>query len=270
MAVVSAFAQTLRRYTSLNHLAQAARAVLQNTSQINQMLSDLNRVDFANVQVNLSESFMLHKTCLCLLSLCFPPLAVHYVFLLNVFWCVRCVLQEQASWVCQCDESVVQRLEQDFKVTLQQQSSLDQWATWLDNVVSQVLKPHQGSPSFPKAARQFLLKWSFYRYEGRIVRLCTDKITPSVWFIFLIKHLCWFSCLTSVFFLPVAPWWSETWPCVVQPVLALSTWFACCMMSTCSTWSNIVWLRLLEKLPSLSWERYERRYSNLLQLLKSC
>jgi len=51
VAVVSAFAQTLRRYTSLNHLAQAARAVLQNTSQINQMLSDLNRVDFANVQV---------------------------------------------------------------------------------------------------------------------------------------------------------------------------------------------------------------------------
>ncbi|NXX35307.1 RFX2 protein, partial [Nicator chloris] len=50
VGVVSAFAQTLRRYTSLNHLAQAARAVLQNTSQINQMLSDLNRVDFANVQ----------------------------------------------------------------------------------------------------------------------------------------------------------------------------------------------------------------------------
>ncbi|XP_065715902.1 transcription factor RFX3-like [Patagioenas fasciata] len=51
VAAVSAFAQTLRRYTSLNHLAQAARAVLQNTSQINQMLSDLNRVDFANVQM---------------------------------------------------------------------------------------------------------------------------------------------------------------------------------------------------------------------------
>ncbi|RMC19559.1 hypothetical protein DUI87_03117 [Hirundo rustica rustica] len=51
VATVSAFAQTLRRYTSLNHLAQAARAVLQNTSQINQMLSDLNRVDFANVQI---------------------------------------------------------------------------------------------------------------------------------------------------------------------------------------------------------------------------
>lgn len=57
VAVVSAFAQTLRRYTSLNHLAQAARAVLQNTSQINQMLSDLNRVDFANVQVNVFAIF---------------------------------------------------------------------------------------------------------------------------------------------------------------------------------------------------------------------
>ncbi|MGH0161457.1 UNVERIFIED_CONTAM: hypothetical protein FKN15_063731 [Acipenser sinensis] len=50
VTAASAFAQTLRRYTSLNHLAQAARAVLQNTAQINQMLSDLNRVDFANVQ----------------------------------------------------------------------------------------------------------------------------------------------------------------------------------------------------------------------------
>jgi hypothetical protein len=26
-----------------------------------------------------------------------------------------------------------------------------------------VLKPHEGTDNFPKAARQFLLKWSFYR-----------------------------------------------------------------------------------------------------------
>jgi regulatory factor X 1/2/3 len=50
VSAVSALAQTLRRYTSLNHLAQAARAVLQNSSQIDQMLVDLNRVDFRNVQ----------------------------------------------------------------------------------------------------------------------------------------------------------------------------------------------------------------------------
>uniref|UniRef100_A0A8C6RJ29 DNA-binding protein RFX2 n=1 Tax=Nannospalax galili TaxID=1026970 RepID=A0A8C6RJ29_NANGA len=144
VGVVSAFAQTLRRYTSLNHLAQAARAVLQNTSQINQMLSDLNRVDFANVQ-------------------------------------------EQASWVCQCEEGLVQRLEQDFKLTLQQQSSLDQWASWLDNVVTQVLKQHAGSASFPKAARQFLLKWSFY--SSMVIRDLTLRSAASFGSFHLIRLL---------------------------------------------------------------------------------
>ncbi|XP_065434272.1 DNA-binding protein RFX2 isoform X6 [Chrysemys picta bellii] len=144
VGVVSAFAQTLRRYTSLNHLAQAARAVLQNTSQINQMLSDLNRVDFANVQ-------------------------------------------EQASWVCQCEEGTVQKLEQDFKLTLQQQSSLDQWASWLDNVVTQVLKHHEDSPSFPKAARQFLLKWSFY--SSMVIRDLTLRSAASFGSFHLIRLL---------------------------------------------------------------------------------
>ncbi|XP_077332423.1 DNA-binding protein RFX2 isoform X1 [Lithobates pipiens] len=144
VGVVSAFAQTLRRYTSLNHLAQAARAVLQNTSQINQMLSDLNRVDFANVQ-------------------------------------------EQASWVCQCEEGMVQKLEQDFKLTLQQQSSLDQWANWLDNVVTQVLKPYEGSSSFPKAARQFLLKWSFY--SSMVIRDLTLRSAASFGSFHLIRLL---------------------------------------------------------------------------------
>lgn len=59
VAAVVAFSQTLRRYTSLNHLAQAARAVLQNSSQISQMINDLNRVDFANVQVGSARSFEL-------------------------------------------------------------------------------------------------------------------------------------------------------------------------------------------------------------------
>uniref|UniRef100_A0A8B9JRU2 Regulatory factor X, 3 (influences HLA class II expression) n=1 Tax=Astyanax mexicanus TaxID=7994 RepID=A0A8B9JRU2_ASTMX len=144
VSTVSAFAQTLRRYTSLNHLAQAARAVLQNTSQINQMLSDLNRVDFVNVQ-------------------------------------------EQASWVCQCEEGVVQRLEQDFKATLQQQSSLEQWAAWLDNVVCQVLKPYEDRPTFPKAARQFLLKWSFY--SSMVIRDLTLRSAASFGSFHLIRLL---------------------------------------------------------------------------------
>ncbi|XP_037331240.2 MHC class II regulatory factor RFX1a isoform X3 [Pungitius pungitius] len=140
----NAFAQTLRRYTSLNHLAQAARAVLQNTAQINQMLSDLNRVDFANVQ-------------------------------------------EQASWVCRCEDRVVQRLEQDFKLTLQQQNSLEQWAAWLDGVVSQVLKPYQQSPAFPKAAKLFLLKWSFY--SSMVIRDLTLRSAASFGSFHLIRLL---------------------------------------------------------------------------------
>ncbi|XP_046424208.1 DNA-binding protein RFX2 isoform X3 [Neodiprion pinetum] len=144
LTAVSAFAQTLRRYTSLNHLAQAARAVLQNSSQINQMLADLNRVDFHNVQ-------------------------------------------EQASWVCQCDYAVVQRLEADFKVTLQQQNSLEQWAVWLKGVVTQVLKPYEGKPTFAKAARQFLLKWSFY--SSMVIRDLTLRSAASFGSFHLIRLL---------------------------------------------------------------------------------
>ncbi|KAF3844052.1 hypothetical protein F7725_016100 [Dissostichus mawsoni] len=137
--------KTLRRYTSLNHLAQAARAVLQNTAQINQMLSDLNRVDFTNVQ-------------------------------------------EQASWVCQCGDSVVQRLEQDFKVTLQQQNSLEQWASWLDGVVTEALKPYEQNPSaLPKAAKVFLLNWSFY--SSMVIRDLTLRSAASFGSFHLIRLL---------------------------------------------------------------------------------
>uniref|UniRef100_A0A1A7WIG2 Regulatory factor X, 1b (Influences HLA class II expression) n=2 Tax=Iconisemion striatum TaxID=60296 RepID=A0A1A7WIG2_9TELE len=142
---IGSFSQTLRRYTSLNHLAQAARAVLQNTAQINQMLSDLNRVDFTNVQ-------------------------------------------EQASWVCQCEDRVVQQLEQDFKATLQQQNSLEQWATWLDSVVSQVLKPYEQNPAvLPKAAKVFLLNWSFY--SSMVIRDLTLRSAASFGSFHLIRLL---------------------------------------------------------------------------------
>ncbi|CAK9826745.1 Transcription factor RFX3 [Anthophora retusa] len=144
LTAVSAFAQTLRRYTSLNHLAQAARAVLQNSGQINQMLADLNRVDFHNVQ-------------------------------------------EQASWVCQCDYEVVQRLESDFKVTLQQQNSLEDWAIWLKSVVTKVLKPFEEKPTFANAARQFLLKWSFY--SSMVIRDLTLRSAASFGSFHLIRLL---------------------------------------------------------------------------------
>ncbi|XP_064386998.1 transcription factor RFX3-like isoform X2 [Halichondria panicea] len=141
---VVAFSQTLRRYTSLNHLAQAARAVLQNPSQISQMLADLNRVDFVNIQ-------------------------------------------EQASWVCECKESLVVQLEQDFKTTLQQQQSLEQWAVWLEDVVNTVLEPYSGRQEFDKAAREFLLKWSFY--SSMVIRDLTLRSAASFGSFHLIRLL---------------------------------------------------------------------------------
>lgn len=49
-------------------------------------------------------------------------------------------------------------------MTLLQQNSLEQWASWLSGVVSQVLKPYEHNPAaLPKAAKVFLLNWSFYR-----------------------------------------------------------------------------------------------------------
>lgn len=144
IGAVSAFAQILRRYTSLNHLAQAARAVLQNGSQISQMLADINKVDFLNVQ-------------------------------------------EQASWVCQCDDGIVHQLEQDFKKTLQHQTSLEQWAEWLEDVVNTALKSHESSPDLPRAARQFLLKWSFY--SSMVIRDLTLRSAASFGSFHLIRLL---------------------------------------------------------------------------------
>ncbi|CAH0556067.1 unnamed protein product [Brassicogethes aeneus] len=144
LSAVSAFSSSLRRYTSLNHLAQAARAVLHNGTQIAQMLTDLNRVDFHSVR-------------------------------------------EQASWVCQCDNDLVARFENDFKLTLQQQNSLEQWASWLKNVVKSALRPYEGKASFSKAARQFLLKWSFY--SSMVIRDLTLRSAASFGSFHLIRLL---------------------------------------------------------------------------------
>jgi regulatory factor X 1/2/3 len=56
VSAVCALEQTLWRYTSLNHVAQATLPVLQNSAQTSQMLADLNRVDFCNIQTEVSIS----------------------------------------------------------------------------------------------------------------------------------------------------------------------------------------------------------------------
>ncbi|PIO58477.1 hypothetical protein TELCIR_20087, partial [Teladorsagia circumcincta] len=62
---VKYMAQGLRRYTSLNHLAQAARAVLQKPDQVMAMYNDYIRVDMQQVQeqagwVSGCDSLMVH------------------------------------------------------------------------------------------------------------------------------------------------------------------------------------------------------------------
>jgi hypothetical protein len=45
-------------------------------------------------------------------------------------------IQEQASWVCHCDDSKVQLLEAHFKKSLYQQNPLDLLAAWLKVVAA--------------------------------------------------------------------------------------------------------------------------------------
>lgn len=90
--------------------------------------------------------------------------------------------------MCQCEDRVVQRLEQDFKMTLQQQNSLEQWATWLDSVVSEALKPYEHNPvALPKAAKVFLLNWSFY--SSMVIRDLTLRSAASFGSFHLIRLL---------------------------------------------------------------------------------
>ncbi len=42
-------------------------------------------------------------------------------------------VQEQASWVCQCDANMVQKLEGEFKATLQEQVTKGQFHKHIPN-----------------------------------------------------------------------------------------------------------------------------------------
>ena len=139
LGAVGAFSHTLRRYTSLNHLSSAARAVLQNQQQISQMISDLNRVDFKNVQ-------------------------------------------EQASWVCNCDDEVVEQIEQSFKSLLQQENPFDRWGSWCDQVLDSCLGDANVS-----SATQFFFKWGFY--SSLVMRDLTLRSASSFGSFHLIRLL---------------------------------------------------------------------------------
>lgn len=96
-SAVSAFSHTLRRYTSLNHLSSAARSVLQNYMQVQQMISDLGKVDFRN-------------------------------------------LQEQANWGCDCEDAIVDQIENSFKSLLQEPQPSEKWPIWCEQIMELCLQ----------------------------------------------------------------------------------------------------------------------------------
>ena len=65
--------------------------------------------------------------------------------------------------MCECDNVVVHQVEMEVKKIFQHHYGLEQWAGWLDEVTTHLLQEHIGSPDFARAARQLILKWTFYR-----------------------------------------------------------------------------------------------------------
>jgi hypothetical protein len=86
------------------------------------------------------------------------------VFEFILMWCYQRLLCIQTTQVCGCDRAVVSSIEKDFKEALSNQNSLEQWAVWLELVVDRSLAAVGHAGDYGDAARQFLLKWSFYRY----------------------------------------------------------------------------------------------------------
>ncbi|KAA3673924.1 regulatory factor X 1/2/3, partial [Paragonimus westermani] len=97
-------------------------------------------------------------------------------------------LEEQASWVCQCSDATVSQLEQDFKRILHKHASLEEWAQWLDTVVTGILQPLEGnSLAYTRAAHQLILKWSFY--SSMVIRDLTLRSAASFGSFHLIRLL---------------------------------------------------------------------------------
>lgn len=90
--------------------------------------------------------------------------------------------------MCQCSDATVAHLEQDFKYILQKQSSLEEWAQWLDTVVTGILRPLEGNNlAYARAAHQLILKWSFY--SSMVIRDLTLRSAASFGSFHLIRLL---------------------------------------------------------------------------------
>ena len=58
-------------------------------------------------------------------------------------------------------------LESEFKRILGAPADLETWAQWLQSAVNKALENVKAKETLVQAARQFLLNWSFYRYQKK-------------------------------------------------------------------------------------------------------
>ncbi|PIK62355.1 putative DNA-binding protein RFX6 [Apostichopus japonicus] len=124
ITVARRFVQSLKRQTSFLHLAQTARPVLFDQETVDQMGSDLEKVDLNNIG---SQALLTTST-------------------------------EDP------DNELNAEFLRDFRELLKKQATVEAFTEWLDQVVeTKVIKPSkQNGKSLKKRAQDFLLKWSFF------------------------------------------------------------------------------------------------------------
>ncbi|KAL9963971.1 hypothetical protein ACROYT_G027536 [Oculina patagonica] len=134
LAVAKNFSHSLRRQTSLTHLAQAARTVLHSAEPVSQMLNDWKQIDFEGIAR-------------------------------QALWTFSQSVEE--------DYEVVNEHYKEFTQLLDQQATIDQYAEWASNLVNRcVLKQvEKTGKTYKECSKDFLLKWSFFSIK--IVRELT-------------------------------------------------------------------------------------------------
>ncbi|KAK7453594.1 hypothetical protein BaRGS_00039633 [Batillaria attramentaria] len=134
------FAQVLRRQTSLNHLCQAARSVLQSPDITGQLLDDWLSVDLNSI--------------------------------------VKQTLYTMDQYTAR-DHTLISNLCGEFERLLEEQAPIESFIEWLDGMVDKcVVKPSaKPSKSLRQIARQFLLMWSCF--GTRVIRDMTLHSAPS-------------------------------------------------------------------------------------------
>ncbi|XP_068732820.1 regulatory factor X 4-like isoform X2 [Montipora capricornis] len=134
LAVAKNFSHSLRRQTSLTHLAQAARTVLHSAEPVSQMLNDWKQIDFEGITR-------------------------------QALWTFNNEMEDE--WELIYDHF------KEFTQLLEQQATIDQYAEWASSMVNRCISKQveKTGKTFKECSRHFLLKWSFF--SVKIVRELT-------------------------------------------------------------------------------------------------